>query len=93
MDNVREDLKEKNIRKLPGLVNRPKKQKSLDESCESLIVGTADGREERRREKKTVHFSKQLTAITILHSVSEKTVQNCFCQNFVKFPSILIIFL
>src|SRR6218665_2572980 len=27
MDNVREDLKEKNIRKLQGLVKRPKKQK------------------------------------------------------------------
>jgi len=24
--------------------------------------------------------------------VSQKTVQNCFCQNFVKFPPILIIF-
>src|SRR6218665_1971419 len=45
-----EDLKGKNIQKLPGLVKRPKnKQKgSLEESCESL-VGTADGREERRR--------------------------------------------
>src|SRR6218665_3692716 len=27
-----------------------------------------------------------------LHRVSEKTVQNCFCQNFVKFLSILITF-
>src|SRR6218665_1282765 len=46
MDYVREDLKEKNIQKLPGLVKRLKnKQKgSLEESCESLIVG----REERR---------------------------------------------
>src|SRR6218665_1327838 len=37
------------IQKLPGLVKQPKnKQKgSLEESCESLIVGTADGREER----------------------------------------------
>src|SRR6218665_190499 len=51
MDYVREDLKEKNIQKLPRLVKRPKnKQKgSLEESCESLIIGTADGREERRR--------------------------------------------
>jgi len=24
--------------------------------------------------------------------VSQKTVQNCFCQNFVEFPPILIIF-
>jgi len=50
-DYVREDLKEKNIQKLPGLVKRPKnKQKgSLEVSCESLIVDTADGREERRR--------------------------------------------
>jgi len=24
--------------------------------------------------------------------VSQKTVQNCFCQNFVKFPLILILF-
>ena len=48
-DYVRKDLKDKNIQKLPGLVKRPKnKQKgSLEESCESLIVGTADGREER----------------------------------------------
>src|SRR6218665_673654 len=29
---------------------------------------------------------------TYVHGVSEKSVQNCFCQNFVKFPSILIIF-
>jgi len=39
------------------LVKRPRnKQKgSLEESCESLIiVGTADGREERRRKKKKV---------------------------------------
>ena len=27
-----------------------------------------------------------------VHHVSKKTVQNCFCQNFVKFPPILIIF-
>ena len=26
------------------------------------------------------------------YTVSQKTVQNCFCQNFVKFPPILIIF-
>ena len=26
-----------------------------------------------------------------LYTVSQKTVQNCFCQNFVKFPPILII--
>ena len=26
------------------------------------------------------------------YAVSQKTVQNCFCQNFVKFPPILIIF-
>ena len=53
MDYVREDLKEKNIQKLPGLVKRPKnKQKdSLEESCESLIVGTADGREEKTQPK------------------------------------------
>ena len=48
-DCVREDLKGKNIQKLPGLGKRPKnKQKgSLEESCESLIVGTADGREKK----------------------------------------------
>ena len=38
-----EVLKEKNIRKLLGLVKRPKKTISLEESCESLIVGAADG--------------------------------------------------
>ena len=27
-----------------------------------------------------------------IHGVSEKTVQNYFCQNFVKFSSILIVF-
>src|SRR6218665_2837720 len=50
MDYVREDLKANNIQKLPGLVKRSKnKQKgSLEESCESLIVGTADGREEKK---------------------------------------------
>jgi len=37
------------------MVKRPKnKQKgSLEESCQSLIVGTADGREERRRQRRT----------------------------------------
>src|SRR6218665_3812622 len=42
-----------NIQTLPGLVKRPKnKQKgSLEKSCESLIVGTADGREERRKRR------------------------------------------
>src|SRR6218665_953923 len=42
------------IQKLPGLVKRPKnKQKgSLEESYESLIVGTADGREERKEERR-----------------------------------------
>ena len=29
---------------------------------------------------------------THIHCVSKKTAQICFCQNFVKFPSILIIF-
>ena len=28
----------------------------------------------------------------IVYTVSQKTVQNCICQNFVKFPPILIIF-
>ena len=28
----------------------------------------------------------------LIHHVSKKTVQNCFCQNSVKFPLILIIF-
>ena len=33
-----------------GKATKTNKQKgSLEESCESLIVGTADGREERRR--------------------------------------------
>jgi len=32
----------------------------------------------------------QITRMT--YAVSQKTVQNCFCQNLVKFPSILIIF-
>ena len=44
------------------------------------------------------HFVKQennLDKITfvgkfILHHVSNKTVQNWFCQNFIKFPPILI---
>ena len=28
----------------------------------------------------------------VIYTVSQKTVQNCFCQNFVKFPPMLIIF-
>src|SRR6218665_3138678 len=33
------------------------------------------------------------TILLLNYTVSQKkTVQNCFCQNFVKFPSILIIF-
>jgi len=30
--------------------------------------------------------------VNIIHHVSEKTVQISFCQNFVKFPPILVIF-
>ena len=30
--------------------------------------------------------------LTLNYTVSQKTAQNCFCQNFVKFPPILIIF-
>jgi len=33
-----------------------------------------------------------LRASYIVYTVSQKTVQNCFCQNFVKFPPVLIIF-
>ena len=29
---------------------------------------------------------------TMFYTVSQKTVQNCFCHNFIKFPPILIIF-
>ena len=32
------------------------------------------------------------TNFVVIHHVSKKTLQNCFCQNFVKFPPILIIF-
>ena len=32
------------------------------------------------------------TCVSILYTVSQKTVQNCFCQNFVEFPPTLIIF-
>ena len=28
----------------------------------------------------------------MIYTVSKKTVQNCFCQNFAKFPPTLIIF-
>jgi len=31
-------------------------------------------------------------ALDSIHRVSKRTVQNCFCQNFVKLPPILIIF-
>src|SRR6218665_2134773 len=44
-----------------GLVKRPKKTNkkgSLEESCESLIIGTADGREERRRRSNHAHYSR-----------------------------------
>ena len=34
----------------------------------------------------------QVECVCVVHHVSKKTVQNCFCQNFVKFPPILIIF-
>src|SRR6218665_3671202 len=41
----------------------------------------------------TFMFVDIITALSLLlHRVSEKTVQNCFCQNFVKCPSILITF-
>jgi len=29
---------------------------------------------------------------TVIYTVSQKAVQNCFCQNFFKFPPLLIIF-
>jgi len=32
------------------------------------------------------------STIPEIYTVSQKTVKNCFCQNLVKFPSILIIF-
>ena len=32
-----------------------------------------------------------VSVLTTLYTVSQKTVQNCFCQNFVKFLPILII--
>jgi len=39
------------------------------------------------------HFDRFLRwYVLYLHRVSKKTVQNCFCQNFFKFPPILIIF-
>jgi len=34
----------------------------------------------------------KMCSFLVLHRVSEKTVQNCFYQIFVKFPSILITF-
>ena len=37
------------------------------------------------------HLDAHIYLVT-LHRVSKKTVQNCFCQNFVKFPPMLIIF-
>jgi len=39
-----------------------------------------------------LHKTHLLDNLVILHRVSEKTVQISFCQNFVKFPPILIIF-
>ena len=36
--------------------------------------------------------SQNVYNMLIIHRVSQKTVQNCFCQNLVKFISILIIF-
>jgi len=48
MDGVREYLKGK-LSKPTRLVKRPKPRRSLEESCKSLIVGTADGGELRRR--------------------------------------------
>ena len=40
-------------------------------------------------DERVLHRPLQLASDYI---VSKKTVQNCFCQNFVKFPPILIIF-
>ena len=71
MDYVSEDLKERNIQKLPGLVKRPRnKQKgSLEVSCESLIVGTADGREERRRRRHVLEALSELDCICWIYNV------------------------
>ena len=38
------------------------------------------------------HIKTPTQTALLLYTVSQKTVQNCFCQNFVKFPPILIIF-
>src|SRR6218665_1156160 len=78
MDYVREDLKGKNIQKLPGLVKRPKnKQKeSLEESCESLIVGTADGREKKNN---SIANNKKILVLNVL-------TKNIFILLFPAYP-------
>ena len=46
-------------------------------------------------DRKTLFLAKVDVIVIVnmrLYTVSQKTVQNCFCQNFVKFPPILIIF-
>src|SRR6218665_3597138 len=53
--------------------------------------GTKSLRTYYRRERVSAAVEADITCMRV-HSVSEKTVQNCFCQNFVKFPSIVIIF-
>ena len=49
MDNVREDLREKAIKNYQDRLSDQKHKRSLDESCESLIVDIADKGEIRRR--------------------------------------------
>ena len=51
MDNVREDVKEKKSKTGKNWDATKNKKRSLEEPCESLIIGYADGREKRRRRR------------------------------------------
>src|SRR6218665_1045576 len=65
-------------KKLPGLVKGPKskQRESLEEFYESLIVGTADGREERRRYLFQAGY-KFIVATFCMHPPS-KIINLCF---------------
>ena len=58
----------------------------------SMVFSLADGSTKATVVNCWRDLSSEVSNDSVNYTVSKKTVQNCFCQNFVKFPPILIIF-
>jgi len=60
--------------------------------CFRMCLSVSESECESVRPKHLVNAIYTMRYNTNIHRVSKKPVQNCFCQNFVKFPPILIFF-